>query len=261
MDKIISSFKPSSLDGITDVNKASFELFGMRVDVNVTTIVMTWITMIIIIILGWIFGRRLTKIPGRGQCLLEALISFFASLIKEVIGEGGTRYLPFIVTIFLFVLFSNWLSIIPPLKNPTSDLNTTLGLGLMVFFVAHASGFLKKGILGHLRGFLEPIFIAPLALVINVFGELGKTISHSFRLFGNILGGGLIFLVIFEMPNYLGPILYKCLVGKLIHFGIWPIFKIVIPIGLNLFFGLFVGTIQAFVFTILAIAYISMARE
>jgi F-type H+-transporting ATPase subunit a len=102
--------------------------------------------------------------------------------------------------------------------------------------------------------------IAPIALLINVFGEFGKTMSHSFRLFGNIFGGGLIILVVFEMPKYLEPVLCEFLVGKVIYFGLWPILKIVVPVGLNLFFGLFIGTIQAFVFTVLAIAYISVAR-
>jgi F-type H+-transporting ATPase subunit a len=260
MDKILRSFEPSSLENIAKVNRISFDLFGLQLKVNVTTLVMTWIVMGIILLVAWLCTRDIRRIPGRVQCLVETVIEFFDSLINDTIGESGRRYFPLIMTIFLFVLVSNWLAIIPPLKNPTSDLNTTLGLGVMVFIVAHSSAILTKGVLRYIYGFFEPVLIAPIALLINVFGEFGKTMSHSFRLFGNIFGGGLIILVVFEMPKYLEPVLCEFLVGKVIYFGLWPILKIVVPVGLNLFFGLFIGTIQAFVFTVLAIAYISVAR-
>jgi F-type H+-transporting ATPase subunit a len=132
----------------------------------------------------------------------------------------------------------NWIGVVPTLKCPTADLNTTLGLALLVLFVAHGSGIATKGFLPYIKGYFEPYFIAPLAFFINVAGEFGKTVSHSFRLFGNILGGGLIIVVISHLVHHL-----------------------FVPIFLFAFFGFFTGTIQAFVFMMLALVYISVQRK
>jgi F-type H+-transporting ATPase subunit a len=195
--------------------------------------------MLIIIGLALLGRRRLEKYPGRVQSLTEMIIESFDGMIQETMGSVGRRYFPLIVTMFFFVSFSNWISVIPSMKSPTSDLNTTLGLGILTFLVAQGSGVVAKGPLNYIKGFFEPYLIAPLALFINIAGEAGKTISHSFRLFGNVLGGGIIIVVI---SGLLGPLSF--------------------PLGaaMSAFFGLFIGLIQAFVFTILALMYITVAR-
>jgi F-type H+-transporting ATPase subunit a len=132
----------------------------------------------------------------------------------------------------MFLLLSNWLGIIPHLEEPTKDLNTPLSLGIMGFFIAHYAGIREKGLGPYLKGYCEPMFImAPL----NIIGELAKVISISFRLFGNIMGGAIIILVV----SYLT-------------------YSIITPPFLNAFFGMFVGTIQAFVFTMLTVVYIAV---
>ena len=156
-----------------------------------------------------------------------------------------------IATLFIFIVMSNWLGIIPSfwqilefdhpshifeafkVEEPTRDLNTTLGLGILVFFVVHFSSIKFKGIKEYVKEYFQPIFImAPL----NLIGEIAKVVSHSFRLFGNIMGGAVIIIVVSSLVRY-----------------------IAFPILLNGFFGIFVGAVQAFVFTMLALTYIAVA--
>ena len=132
----------------------------------------------------------------------------------------------------MFLLVSNWLGIIPHLEEPTKDLNTTLGLGLMGFVIAHYAGIKSKGFKAYAKEYFQPIFFM---MPLNLIGELAKIVSISFRLFGNIMGGSIIILVV----SYLT-------------------YSIVLPPFLYAFFALFVGTIQAFVFTMLTVVYISV---
>ncbi len=118
------------------------------------------------------------------------------------------------------------------LEEPTQDLNTTLGLGLMVFVIVMFSAIKKHKIIGVFKELSNPFIVM---LPLNIIGEIGKVISHSFRLFGNIKGGAIIMIVI----SYL-------------------ISNVFLPIGLFGFFGIFVGTIQAFVFSMLALVYIAV---
>jgi F-type H+-transporting ATPase subunit a len=132
----------------------------------------------------------------------------------------------------MFLILSNWLGIIPKLSEPTKDLNTPLGLGIMGFFIAHHAGIKTKGFKQYAKGYFEPIFfMAPL----NIIGELAKVVSISFRLYGNIVGGAIIILVVSHL-----------------------IYSLVLPPFLITFFSLFIGTIQAFVFTMLTLVYISV---
>ncbi len=142
------------------------------------------------------------------------------------------KYGPFICALFMFLVLANWLGIIPHLEEPTKDLNTPLSLGLMGFAISHYEGIKAKGIKGYLKNYFDPIFFM---LPLNIIGELSKVVSISFRLFGNIMGGSIIILVVSHLT-----------------------YNLFLPPFLNVFFGLFVGTIQAFVFTMLTVVYISV---
>jgi F-type H+-transporting ATPase subunit a len=142
------------------------------------------------------------------------------------------KYAPLICALFMFLVLSNWLGIFPHLHEPTKDLNTPLSLGLLGFVIAHYAGIRSKGFKPYIKAYFEPIFFM---MPLNLIGELAKVVSISFRLFGNIMGGSIIILVV----SYLT-------------------YNLVLPPVLNAFFGLFVGTIQAFVFTMLTVVYISV---
>ncbi|MBU4002685.1 MAG: F0F1 ATP synthase subunit A, partial [Proteobacteria bacterium] len=141
-------------------------------------------------------------------------------------------YAPMICALFMFLLLSNWLGLIPHLGEPTKDLNTPLSMGLLGFIVAHYVGIKERGFKAYLSAYFEPFFFM---LPLNIIDVLSKVISISFRLFGNIMGGSIIILVVSHLT-----------------------YSIVLPPLLNIFFGIFVGTIQAFVFTMLTVTYISL---
>ena len=215
--------------------------------INMTTVSVSWGIMLFLIMLSCFVRFRLKEVPGRVQVVFEFIIESFDTMCLESLGDKGRAFMPYITTLFLFILCCNWIGILPftHIEEPTRDLNTTLGLGIIAFFVSHIAAVRYKGIKRYVADYFEPmieiksikipnILFAPL----NIIGELGKLVSHSFRLYGNILGGAIIIQVISNLTRYL-----------------------LFPVGLNLFFGLFVGAVQAFVFSLLALTYIAVLVE
>jgi len=213
--------------------------FSIRFDI--VAMIMSWVVILLLVVLALFLRRglrqRIEEKPTRVQAALDALMNTLRSqLTSNFSSERLSRDLfTFISTLFLFVLFCNWLSVIPYFQSPTQDLNVTLSLALLVCAVSQVFAIRVKGGKKYLKSFLEPYaFMLPL----NIVGEISKPLSHAFRLFGNIFGGAILITVIS---------------AKLI--------PILVPAGLNAFFGLFFGAIQAFVFAILAVAYINAAVE
>jgi F-type H+-transporting ATPase subunit a len=200
---------------------------------NLDTILMTWITIGVLLAFGVLAARKRSAVPGRLQILGELVIDAFYGLTEDALGKKlAPKYAPLICALFMFVVVSNWLGIIPHLHEPTKDLNTPLSLGLMGFFIAHYAGIRTKGLKEYSKAYIDPMFFM---LPLNLIGEIAKVVSISFRLFGNIMGGSIIILVV----SYLS-------------------FNLILPPFLLAFFGLFVGTVQAFVFTMLTLVYISV---
>jgi F-type H+-transporting ATPase subunit a len=209
---------------------------------DAVTIGMSWVVIFLLVIFALVLRRGLRedieKKPTRVQAVLDALVNL---LRRQLTGNFASErlareFFPFISALFLFVLFCNWLSVIPYCKSPTKDLNVTLSLALLVLGVSQWKAFRMKGGKKYLKGFVEPY---PFLLPLNIIGEVAKPISHSFRLFGNVFGGAILIAVISS--------------GK--------ITQLFLPAGLNAFYGLFIGAIQAFVFALLAVAYINVAVE
>ncbi|MBN2460212.1 MAG: F0F1 ATP synthase subunit A [Candidatus Cloacimonetes bacterium] len=193
---------------------------------------MLFIVNCILISISLLVRRHLFKKPSKPQVLFELLYKFFEDFVKDTLGEERVNFTPYVVTLFIFIWTCNMIGIvpIPGFIEPTRNLNVPLGLGIMAVSLVHILGIRIKGFWKWFKGFFEPLpFLAPL----NMVGELSKAVSISFRLFGNILGGAIIMLVVSSLVKF-----------------------VVLPIGLNLFFGIFVGTIQSFVFTMLALTYI-----
>jgi len=206
---------------------------GYTMTFNLNVIVMTWIVIVLLLLFGYSAARKRSRLPGPMQVVGELFVSQLYGLTEDALDkELARKYAPMICALFMFLVLSNWLGIIPRLEEPTKDLNTTLSLGLMGFFISHYLGIKTKGFKGYIKEYFEPIFFM---MPLNLIGELAKVVSISFRLFGNIMGGSIIILVV----SYLT-------------------YSVILPPFLNMFFGLFVGTIQAFVFTMLTIVYISV---
>jgi F-type H+-transporting ATPase subunit a len=204
-----------------------------KIAFNVGTILMTWIVMVVCILFARAVTRGASLVPKSWQAIGELLYSAFRGMVMDALDEPyGSAYFPLIFSLFIFLCICNWIGIIPFFHEPTKDLNTPLCYGIMGFFIAHGTAIKIKGVKGYVKEYFQPLwFLFPL----NIVSEIAKVISISFRLFGNIMGGSTIILVVSHL-----------------------VYSLVLPPLLNLFFGLFVGTVQAFVFTILTLVYISV---
>lgn len=190
---------------------------------------------LLLMLFAYLVYKNVKLVPSQLQIITEDFYTFFRTLVIDTIGKEKAHFTPYIATIFIFILLCNLIGLIPIPGNmePTRNLNVPLGLGTMAIVLVHFFAVKAKGIKSYLKEFAEPVvFIAP----INIISEFGNLISISFRLFGNILGGAIIILVISNLTRY-----------------------IVLPVGLNMFFGIFIGTIQAFVFTMLVLSYTAVA--
>ena len=215
------------------IHQLIIPFFGHNITINLEVVVMTWIVFAIIFAIGIAATRKHGILPRPFQALGELIVSVLYELTEDALGkEMAPKYAPLISALFLFLLFSNWVGLVPHMEEPTKDLNTTLGLGVMGFVIAHYAGIKTKGFKAYAKEYFQPIFFM---MPLNLIGELAKIVSISFRLFGNIMGGSIIILVV----SYLT-------------------YSVILPPFLYAFFGLFVGTIQAFVFTMLTVVYISV---
>jgi F-type H+-transporting ATPase subunit a len=220
--------------------------------VNTDTILSTAIAAVIVIAMAFYLRSKVTStdVPGGVQLFFEAITIQMRNQVESAIGMRIAPFvLPLAVTIFVFILISNWLAVLPlqytdkrgkttELLSPAAaDINYVLALALFVFVCYHAAGIWRRGIIGHpiklLKGHVA--ILAP----INLVEELAKPISLSLRLFGNIFAGGILVALIALFPPYV----------------LW------LPNAIWKSFDLFVGAIQAFIFALLTVLYFSQAME
>ncbi len=221
------------MEELGKIHQLIVPFFGHTMTFNLEVILMTWIVFIALLIFGFFAARNKRVIPGPVQVVGELFIAQLYGLTEDAMDkELGKKYGPMVCALFMFLLFSNWSGLLPFMEEPTKDLNTPLSLGLMGFFIAHYAGIRAKGFKGYIKEYFEPIFFM---MPLNLIGELAKVVSISFRLFGNIMGGSIIILVVSHLT-----------------------YSVLLPPFLNAFFTIFVGAIQAFVFTMLTIVYISV---
>lgn len=225
---------------IKKIHLGAIELFY-----NLDTLIFTGIIMFVIILLFFWLKQGLQFLPGRKQIVLESIFEYFDGVLEESLGQDGRKFLGFIVTLFTFVLLSNWMGIIPGCLSPTRDLNVCLGLALVVLVIAHGNAIKVKGLKKYISAYFQPYWWL---FVSNVFSEISKALSHSFRLFGNIFAGGIVVALI------------PALIIKLLSFWGIPLVIVTSPL-IKAFFGIFLGGIQAYVFTVLAIAYMSVLAQ
>lgn len=200
---------------------------------NWETLCMTWLTMAIVILIAFLATRSLSLVPSGWQNVVEMIVLWLHEQIDAMMGERGRFLAPFIVSLFMFLLVSNWLGLVPTMASPTNDLNTTLGLALLVIVLVHVLGVYMKG--GHyIAHFFQP---TPVFVVINAIEEIAKPITLAFRLFGNILAGEILIIVLLKLMPIWMPIPAVC----------W------------LAFSIFIGGVQAVIFTMLSMAYLANA--
>jgi F-type H+-transporting ATPase subunit a len=203
-----------------------------------------------LLMIGGSAGKRL--VPDRIQSVAELSYEFVAGTMRSSIGEEGMKFFPFVFSLFMFVLTANLIGIIPYTFTVTSHLIVTLALALMVFLTVLLYGIYKNG-LGFFKLFVPhgiPIYILPLIMVIEVISFLSRPVSHSVRLFANMLAGHITLKV------------FAGFVTSLSALGALGIFGAVLPLAMTTALTaleLLVAFLQAYVFTILTCIYLNDA--
>ena len=196
-----------------------------------------WLVMFILIMSATLFGRGVQLLPKKGQNIFEVIVGGLEDFMVEITGPEGRFFFPYIATIFLFILVSNLIGLVPGFFSPTANLNTTLALAISTFVLTHVIGIKCHGA-KYIKHFLGPVWwLAPLMFILEMIGHLARVMSLSIRLFGNIFGKETVLGIFFMLAGlYLAPL----------------------PI---LFLGILVSFIQALVFTLLSIIYFAGAME
>ena len=221
-----------------------FEIGGIPVTETVTN---TWLIMLVVIVFFYFATRNLEKIPGKLQNTIEALLDAIYSLTKQSMGDDKVGFAPYMGTLLIYLTIANLLGLVG-FRPPTADVNTTLSLAIMTFVMIHGFGMKSKGVGTYLKGFTEPFAaLTPL----NVIGELATPISLGFRLFGNIVGGLIIMSLLYTALGVLSAKLSLPI----------PIFEAAIPTPFHIYFDLFAGVLQSFIFVMLSMVFVSMAMD
>ena len=206
---------------------------------------------IALLFLGWIgLGYKSAQVSKR-QTVVEAIINYLADMVTSTLGPKGEPFVPFFVSLFLFIFLLDQFGILPfkamglPLGgSPTADINSTLPYALLIFFMIQVVAVRQKGPKYFLHIFQPFGWLAP----INLLEELARPVTLAARLFFNIFVGELLFIIIASI------VVARVMIGPLNL----SLAVTVVPFLIQ-FFNFFVGTVQAFVFTLLGIVYLSLA--
>jgi F-type H+-transporting ATPase subunit a len=202
------------------------EIFS-GVVINMQTMYMSWLTMAIVAVIVFAATRKAEIIPSGIQNVVEVFVDWLNSLMEGSMGiEGRRTAAPFVITLFLYIFIGNELGLLPQigphLTSPTNDINVAFGLAITVSLAVYLFGVMRQG-LGYFKHFTQP-FAAMLPL--NILEEIAKPLTMALRLFGNILAGEILLVVLYILAPWVIP-------------NIW--------IG----FSLIIGFLQAFIFTML----------
>lgn len=199
------------------------------------TLLFTWVVMGVLVFSSWLVTRNITNdfpIPP-WQNFLEITVAAIQKQIKEVSNQEARHYIPFIGTLFLFILTANVLSVIPGFSPPTGSFSTTAALAICVFIAVPVFGVSSKGWRGYLQAYIKPTFIM---LPFNILGEITRTLALAVRLYGNMMSGTVIVAILLAVVPLFFPLVMHLL-------------------------GLLTGVIQAYIFSILAMVYIASASK
>ncbi len=206
------------------VPQVVFEIFGLPIT---NTVVSTWVMMIFIIISSVLIRKYK---PNLGEMIVELINNIVSSVMPD--GTQSSKFLTVLGTLAIFLIFANIFSIVPRMVSPTANINTTIGLAVIVFFSVHVYGIIEKGFWGYFKDLATPVFILPLEIV----SQFSRTVSLAIRLFGNILSTDLIVAIVFILIPFIVPLPLAAL-------------------------GMLTGVLQAYIFLVLSSLYIASGIE
>ncbi len=222
--------------------------------VHADTLLTTWVAMgVALLFLAWVGSSYRRPRVGKTQTIFEGVIEYISDMVHGSLGKNGEPYVPFFIALFIFLFLNNQIGIVSyPLHllglplggSPTGDLNTTVPYALLVILMIQVAAIRKNG-LGHYAHLAKPFaFMLPF----NIIDEVMRPVTLAARLFFNIFVGELLFVIIASIVNA------KVMIGPVnLSLAVLPL-----PFFIQ-FFNFFVGTVQAFVFTLLGIVYLSLA--
>ena len=199
------------------------------------TILTSWGLILLLTLGAWLLTRRLVASDqhNRWQSILEIVVLYLLAQLEESGLKPARRFLPFIGTLFIFIASCNLLVILPGYQAPTASLSTTAALALAVFVAVPYYGVSQQGMKKYLASYLQPVWIM---LPFNLIGEFTRTLALAVRLFGNMMSGAMIGAILLLITPLIFPVLMSLL-------------------------GLLTGMVQAYIFAILALVYISAATR
>ncbi|MDA8288657.1 MAG: F0F1 ATP synthase subunit A [Actinomycetota bacterium] len=216
------------------------------IGLNLDDIISTIVAGGILIGVGLYLRVKVTAgVPGKLQLAFETIVEWVGNEVGSTMGEAGRPIVPLAVTLFFFILLANWLELIPTGHNPqylpapTGDINFVAAMAVFVILLVHATWLRRQGLRRYVRHYFQPYgFLFP----INLIEEIVKPVTLALRLFGNIFAGGILLVLIADLfpAKFIIPIPLVSAVWK------W-------------FDGVFVGPVQAFIFTLLTILYFQSA--
>ncbi|MGH7756991.1 MAG: F0F1 ATP synthase subunit A [Vulcanimicrobiaceae bacterium] len=220
--------------------------------VHADTILTTWLAMAVaLVLLAWVARGYRSHRVQRAQTVFEGVVDYVSDLVYSALGKDGERFVPFFIALFVLIFLLNQFGMFPfgPLGlpfggSPTADLNTTVAYALIVFFLIHTVAIRKRGVKKAYAHLFKPLMLTP----ITILEELVRPVTLAARLFFNIFVGELLFIIVASIIRariFVGPFDLS-LAASIVPFFIQ-------------FFNFFVGTIQAFIFTLLGIVYLSLA--
>ena len=178
-------------------------LFQIGPVVITSTIVTTWLIMAALAVISWSVTRRLRLEPGPAQAALEGIVGVIEESVDEVAGKQTRLILPFVGTLWIFLVVANLAGLIPGLHSPTRDLSATAALALLVFFSTHWFGIRTDGLKAYLHHYLTP---SPILLPFHLVSEITRTVALAIRLFGNMMSLELAALLILLVAGFLAPV-------------------------------------------------------
>lgn len=215
-----------------------FNLFGLGDFAHhYPWVVYSWLVMIFLVVVGRLATAGIKMVPTGAQNLFEPIIEGLENFMVDVMGEEGRPYFPLIGTLFIYIFVMNLLGLIPGMFSSTANLNTTLSMALVVFFMTHYIGIRRHGF-KYVKHFMGPVWwLSPLMIPIEVISHLSRVLSLTFRLFGNIFAEELVLAILIMLAGqFLAP---------------FPL----------IFLFMFNSFVQAFIFTMLTMMYLSGAIE